>query len=161
MSCRTQRSLFTHARTGYDYSGYYQYCCASTYCVLGAFYTYSSKLKPFASDERCRMIPYTYKKNRCLRQRPSAVLWPRRLLLPSALNSQRGNCSFGIDPWPLLSPLFFLFSCVALFLRLLPSRKARRRHNPSSDSHRVYVPQAQRSSLLSFLHRAPEYTVQQ
>ena len=52
---------------------------------------------------------------------------------------------------------FSLFlSFFVLFLNLLLVRTPRR-HKTSSDSHSIYVPQAQQNSLQSALHRAAEY----
>ena len=48
---------------------------------------------------------------------------------------------------------------MVLFLNLLVLRTPRR-HKPSSDSHSIYVPQAQQDSLQSVQHRAANYIQQ-
>ena len=83
----------------------------------------------------------------------------------SAVRCQRGNYYFRIDPYKsrLFSCFpFFVFFVVCfcfMFLSLLLLRTPRR-HKPSSDSHSIYVPQAQQNNLQSALHRTGKYIQQ-
>ena len=63
----------------------------------------------------------------------------------------------------LMFSFFCFFCCLFLcfmFLSLLLLRTPRR-HKPSSDSHSIYVPQAQQNNLQSALHRTAKYIQQQ